>query len=93
MDKYIVNSSFDVCGKFTLRYDTGKHSLLLLWFSNHSTNFGASFVSICCRDILCISMKPEITVDELYADMREVCSFQEEQEFTMKWVDEEGRIL
>ncbi|XP_072035800.1 protein kinase C iota type-like isoform X2 [Amphiura filiformis] len=41
-------------------------------------------------DILCISINPEVTIDDLYADMREVCSFQEDQEFTMKWVDEDG---
>ena len=42
------------------------------------------------RDILCVSIDYAITIADLQADMREVCSFPEEQEFTMKWVDEEG---
>ncbi|XP_077998041.1 protein kinase C iota type-like [Glandiceps talaboti] len=41
-------------------------------------------------DILCCSVNPDISIDQFCRDMREICSFDEEQPFTMKWVDEEG---
>ncbi|XP_022106098.1 protein kinase C iota type-like isoform X1 [Acanthaster planci] len=41
-------------------------------------------------DILCITIDQDITLDDLSADMRDICNFDEDQCFTMKWVDEEG---
>lgn len=33
---------------------------------------------------------PHILVDQLCQEMRDICRFQQDQVFTMKWVDEEG---
>ncbi|XP_070560294.1 protein kinase C iota type-like [Ptychodera flava] len=41
-------------------------------------------------DFLCCTVNPEISIDEFCKDMREMCSFDESQPFTMKWLDEEG---
>ncbi|XP_077863773.1 protein kinase C iota type-like [Saccoglossus kowalevskii] len=41
-------------------------------------------------DILCCSVTPDIVIDDFCRDMRQICSFDDEQPFTMKWVDEEG---
>lgn len=35
---------------------------------------------------------PRITVDQLRYEMRVICRFSPDQDFTMKWVDEEGNI-
>ena len=34
----------------------------------------------------------DITYDSLCSEMREICSFDDKQPFTMKWVDEEGKM-
>ncbi|PIK41645.1 protein kinase C isoform [Apostichopus japonicus] len=44
----------------------------------------------CYRNILCITIDPGITFEELCTDMRDICNFSPDQVFTMKWVDEEG---
>lgn len=36
---------------------------------------------------------PRITVDQLRHEMRVICRFSSDQDFTMKWVDEEGNII
>ena len=33
-----------------------------------------------------------ITYESLCSEMRDICSFDDKQPFTMKWVDEEGRV-
>lgn len=33
---------------------------------------------------------PNVTLEQLQREMREICHFPSEQVFTMKWVDEEG---
>ncbi len=33
---------------------------------------------------------PDVTLDDFSSEMREICDFDPEQEFTMKWIDEEG---
>lgn len=33
---------------------------------------------------------PAIALEKLCKEMRDICKFNEEQPFTMKWVDEEG---
>lgn len=35
-------------------------------------------------------IKPEILLEELQNEMRAICQFSSDQEFTMKWIDEEG---
>ncbi|XP_071841171.1 protein kinase C iota type-like isoform X2 [Apostichopus japonicus] len=47
-------------------------------------------VSNSFRNILCITIDPDITFEELCTDMRDICNFSPDQVFTMKWVDEEG---
>lgn len=41
-------------------------------------------------EVLVTYIKPNITLDEICQEMREICRFGQEQVFTMKWVDEEG---
>lgn len=41
-------------------------------------------------EVLITYIKSDITLDELYQEIREVCRFGHEQPFTVKWVDEEG---
>lgn len=36
---------------------------------------------------------PRITVDQLRHEMRVICRFSPDQDFTMKWVDEEGNSI
>lgn len=36
---------------------------------------------------------PKITVDQLRYEMRVICRFSSDQDFTMKWVDEEGNLI
>lgn len=36
---------------------------------------------------------PKITVDQLRYEMRVICRFSPDQDFTMKWVDEEGNTI
>lgn len=40
-----------------------------------------------------IYIQPIITLENLCQEMREICKFDNEQNFTMKWVDEEGKML
>jgi len=43
--------------------------------------------------ILVTYIRPEILVNGLQDEMRAICQFGPEQEFTMKWIDEEGTHL
>lgn len=36
---------------------------------------------------------PKITVDQLRYEMMVICRFSSDQDFTMKWVDEEGNSI
>lgn len=36
---------------------------------------------------------PKITVDQLRYEMMVICRFSSDQDFTMKWVDEEGNYF
>jgi len=38
-------------------------------------------------------IEPIITLEALCKEMRDICKFQLDQNFTMKWVDEEGDLL
>nr|ADZ96017.1 aPKC kinase polarity protein long isoform 1 [Paracentrotus lividus] len=40
--------------------------------------------------ILCIRIDPNVTLDDFLQDMRGICNFQDKQNFTVKWLDEEG---
>lgn len=42
------------------------------------------------RKILVTYINSEILLEELQNEMRAICQFNPEQEFTMKWIDEEG---
>lgn len=41
-------------------------------------------------EVMITYINQHITVDRLCQEMREICRFIPDQEFTMKWVDEEG---
>lgn len=40
-----------------------------------------------------IYIEPGISLEKFQKEMRDVCRFGEEQRFTVKWVDEEGKCL
>lgn len=52
-------------------------SLMNLFFHHFST-------------IMVLSMQSRITLEKFCADMRGIFKFDEDDEFTMKWLDEEG---
>lgn len=35
---------------------------------------------------------PTVTFEQLCAEMKDICRFNGDQVFTMKWVDEEGKL-
>lgn len=37
--------------------------------------------------------EPSISFEGLCSEVRDMCSFDNEQPFTMKWIDEEGECL
>ncbi|XP_075741392.1 protein kinase C iota type-like isoform X2 [Rhipicephalus microplus] len=41
-------------------------------------------------EIMVMYIDPSIALEKLCKEMRDICKFNEEQPFTMKWVDEEG---
>lgn len=42
------------------------------------------------REVMITYIDPRITVEQLRYEMRVICRFSPDQDFTMKWVDEEG---
>lgn len=41
-------------------------------------------------DVMCLVMDPNIAFDDLCDDLRDLCKFNGDEAFTMKWIDEEG---
>lgn len=50
---------------------------------------GLLFISL-FRDIMITHFEPAITYENLCTEVRDMCCFDNEQLFTMKWIDEEG---
>uniref|UniRef100_A0A672HE51 Protein kinase C n=1 Tax=Salarias fasciatus TaxID=181472 RepID=A0A672HE51_SALFA len=46
--------------------------------------------SVLCRDIMITHFEPSISYEGLYGEVRDMCSMDNDQLFTMKWIDEEG---
>jgi len=46
-----------------------------------------------CRRVLVTYISPDILLEGLQEEMRAICQFSLDQEFTMKWIDEEGLFL
>ena len=42
---------------------------------------------------MCLVMDPNIAFDDLCDDLRDLCKFNGEDPFTMKWIDEEGLLF
>ncbi|CAG0914180.1 unnamed protein product [Notodromas monacha] len=40
--------------------------------------------------IMITYVSPAVALDDFSSEMRDICEFDSEQEFTMKWIDEEG---
>lgn len=51
------------------------------------------FLSLLLRDIMITYFEPSISFEGLCNEVRDMCSFDNEQLFTMKWIDEEGKLL
>ena len=43
-------------------------------------------------EIMVTYVKPMLKLSDLQKEMREICKFDHQQPFTMKWIDEEGRL-
>ncbi|KAJ9575954.1 hypothetical protein L9F63_007181 [Diploptera punctata] len=41
-------------------------------------------------ELMVTYINPEISLEQLYKEIKEICRFSEDQEFTVKWIDEEG---
>ena len=50
------------------------------------------YVVMCRSDVLITNLSVDISYDGLCSEMRDICKFDSEQPFTVKWVDEEGMI-
>ena len=48
------------------------------------------FVSLPHRDIMITHFEPSISYEGLYGKVRDMCCMDNDQLFTMKWIDEEG---
>jgi len=48
---------------------------------------------VCCSDVLITNLSTDISYEGLCSEMRDICKFDGEQPFTVKWVDEEGLLL
>jgi len=51
------------------------------------------FVLLCASDVLITNLSTDISYEALCSEMRDICKFDAEQPFTVKWVDEEGLFL
>uniref|UniRef100_A0A3Q2VJH9 protein kinase C n=1 Tax=Haplochromis burtoni TaxID=8153 RepID=A0A3Q2VJH9_HAPBU len=47
-------------------------------------------VFLSCRDIMITHFEPSISYEGLYGEVKDMCSMDNDQLFTMKWIDEEG---
>jgi hypothetical protein len=45
------------------------------------------------REVMITYIDPHITVEQLCQEMKDICRFSQDQVFTMKWVDEEGKCI
>ena len=54
---------------------------------------GEMIMSIYFRTILITSVTGEISYEDFCAEIKDICKFDDQQPFTMKWVDEEGELL
>lgn len=50
------------------------------------------FIFLLLRDIMITYFEPSISFEGLCSEVRDMCSFDNEQLFTMKWIDEEGKL-
>ena len=41
-------------------------------------------------ELMVTYINPDITLEKLYKEIKDICRFSEDQEFTVKWIDEEG---
>ena len=44
-------------------------------------------------DILVTSIKNEVTFEDFSLEIKAICNFDDNQPFTVKWLDEEGMYL
>uniref|UniRef100_A0A672HDU9 protein kinase C n=1 Tax=Salarias fasciatus TaxID=181472 RepID=A0A672HDU9_SALFA len=56
----------------------------------HQEKFKPIIRSVLCRDIMITHFEPSISYEGLYGEVRDMCSMDNDQLFTMKWIDEEG---
>ena len=52
----------------------------------HAIKFNICFVS----DVTCLNMNPRITYQSLLGDLRDIYKFHPKENFTLKWIDEDG---
>ena len=76
----------------------GKHSFVLGEKYRHQAlvliRMSLMCFQICVfRDILITSVNCEISYEDFCAEIKDICKFDDKQPFTVKWVDEDGKVL
>lgn len=62
-------------------------------YANRNLFFSINYKQIhddVCRDILITSIGPEISYEDFCSEIKDICKFDDQQLFTVKWLDEEG---
>lgn len=60
---------------------------------NYSIGHFLNIIFLLLRDIMITYFEPSISFEGLCSEVRDMCSFDNEQLFTMKWIDEEGKSI
>lgn len=60
---------------------------------NCSIGHVLNIIFLLLRDIMITYFEPSISFEGLCSEVRDMCSFDNEQLFTMKWIDEEGKSI
>lgn len=68
----------------------GLVNLIVITFINENQLLTLKY---CFREVMITYIDPRITVEQLRYEMRVICRFSPDQDFTMKWVDEEGILI
>lgn len=58
--------------------------------STNQTYMNIHIFFVLDRDIMITHFEPSISYEGLYGEVRDMCSMDNDQLFTMKWIDEEG---
>ncbi len=78
------------CNWYTLEFNSGKGAGTFKLTCNPESQIKLKCICLLCRDIMITHFEPSISYEGLYGEVRDMCSMDNDQLFTMKWIDEEG---